>query len=182
MKLDRNVAFFSHEASSKVARIAKGPLEMKNLFRPRISPHTILQVPWTEGRMTRWQEQTLSQNYCFLRDNRAQTLLCLKGSTSNILGVSLEILWGAIIVVIEMSATMNSFLCFFCFATLCYCFEAHFLQYSHILVTGWMLVPLYSLWVLSFFPLLLNWSFFSYVQILDIKVLLVWFLSLLSFF
>lgn len=66
VKLDRNVALFSHEASSKVARIAKGPFEMKNLFRPRISPHTILQVPWTEGRMTGWQEQTLVRITVFL--------------------------------------------------------------------------------------------------------------------
>lgn len=68
------------------------------------------------------------QNYCFLRGNRAQMLLCLIGSTPNILGVSLEILWGAIIAVIEVAATMDSFLCFFWFATLFYRLEAHSLQ------------------------------------------------------
>lgn len=72
-------------------------------------------------------------------------LLYLIGNTSNILEVSLEILWGVIIVVIEISATMDSFLCFFCVATLCYCFEPHFLQYSQILMTEWILFPLYTL-------------------------------------
>lgn len=81
-----------------------------------------------------------------------------------------------------MPATMDSFLCFFCVATLCYCLEPHFLQYSQILwQDGCSFLYILFESLASFVFCKIN-LFFSYVHILDIKVLLAWISSLHSFF